>query len=128
MTLQHFLEATGWTGLLIVVLNLVMLVVFLVHLARRQFTWVLLWLGGTCVVLGILGTTVGMVVAYNVVSSKGGTANPTDLSSGMADALLNSVLGWTSALPALTLTGILRLARRDPQPPSPEDPPAAESE
>ena len=53
--------------------------------------------------LGLLGTVMGMVSAFNVIATKEGGANPQDLADGISQALMTTVMGLIVALPALML-------------------------
>lgn len=52
-----------------------------------------------CPLVGMLGTMLGMVDAFQRVSEQGGTSGPTDLASGVLTALLTSVMGLAVAIP-----------------------------
>ncbi len=52
-----------------------------------------------CPLVGMLGTMLGMVDAFQRVSEQGGTSGPTDLASGVMTALLTSVMGLAVAIP-----------------------------
>lgn len=49
--------------------------------------------------VGMLGTMLGMVDAFQRVSEQGGATGPTDLTSGVFTALITSVVGLTVAVP-----------------------------
>jgi biopolymer transport protein ExbB len=49
--------------------------------------------------VGMLGTMLGMVDAFQRVSEQGGATGPTDLTSGVLTALITSVVGLTVAVP-----------------------------
>jgi biopolymer transport protein ExbB len=49
--------------------------------------------------VGMLGTMLGMVDAFQRVSEQGGATGPTDLTSGVLTALITSVVGLTIAVP-----------------------------
>ena len=51
--------------------------------------------------LGLFGTVVGMVGAFNVIATKTGGANPQDLANGISMALMTTVMGLTVAIPAM---------------------------
>jgi biopolymer transport protein ExbB len=76
--------------------------------AEREITRVnqrlgLLALIGTIApMFGLLGTVTGMIMAFNVIAQKAGTANPADLAYGISQALINTLLGLVIAIPVLT--------------------------
>lgn len=49
--------------------------------------------------IGMLGTMLGMIDAFQRVSEQGGVSGPTELSSGVMTALVTSVVGLTVAVP-----------------------------
>jgi biopolymer transport protein ExbB len=52
-------------------------------------------------IVGLLGTVVGMVEAFNVIAFADGMGNPALLAGGISKALVNTAAGLTVALPAL---------------------------
>lgn len=52
-----------------------------------------------CPLIGMLGTMLGMVDAFQRVNEQGGLPGPGELSSGVMTALLTSVIGLTVAVP-----------------------------
>lgn len=52
-----------------------------------------------CPLIGMLGTMLGMVDAFQRVNEQGGLPGPAELSSGVMTALLTSVIGLTVAVP-----------------------------
>ncbi|MGJ8633602.1 MAG: MotA/TolQ/ExbB proton channel family protein [Luteolibacter sp.] len=52
-----------------------------------------------CPLVGMLGTMLGMVDAFQRISERGGTSGPEELSSGVLTALITSVVGLTVAVP-----------------------------
>ena len=52
--------------------------------------------------LGLLGTVVGMIKAFNVISTAG-TGNPGLVASGIAEALLTTAWGLTVGIPVLAV-------------------------
>jgi hypothetical protein len=115
MTVQQFVETTGWVGMLIALIDLTMLAVFMKNLIKRRPSWTPLWLGGAAVVAGILGTMIEMQAASDAVAQKGGAANPAELLLGVRDAQVDAKFGWASMFLALVLTGVLHACRRTPQ-------------
>jgi biopolymer transport protein ExbB len=58
--------------------------------------------------LGLLGTVLGMIEAFNTMNNAGGQANPADLAGGISRALAHTFLGLTLAVPCLAAFGVLR--------------------
>jgi biopolymer transport protein ExbB len=58
--------------------------------------------------LGLLGTVIGMIVAFEEMNRSGGQANPAQLSGGISKALAHTMAGLILALPCLAAFGILR--------------------
>jgi len=51
--------------------------------------------------LGLLGTVLGMVVAFSEIQALQGTVKPSDLAGGIWEALLTTVFGLIVAIPAM---------------------------
>lgn len=51
--------------------------------------------------LGLFGTVVGMITAFNEIAKGGAMGNPTQLASGIALALLTTAIGLAIAIPSL---------------------------
>jgi biopolymer transport protein ExbB len=58
--------------------------------------------------LGLTGTVLGMIEAFNAMNNAGGTASPGDLAGGISRALAHTFLGLFLAVPCLACFGILR--------------------
>jgi biopolymer transport protein ExbB len=58
--------------------------------------------------LGLLGTVLGMIEAFQAMNAAGGQANPADLAGGISKALAHTMLGLILAVPCLAAFGILR--------------------
>jgi len=58
-------------------------------------------LANTAPLLGLLGTVVGIVQAFDAVAREGALGNPTALADGIAKALLTTVFGLIVAIPML---------------------------
>lgn len=58
--------------------------------------------------LGLLGTVLGMIEAFDAMNRAGGNANPALLAGGIATALAHTFLGLFLAIPTLAAFGILR--------------------
>ena len=53
-----------------------------------------------CPLIGLLGTTVGMIRAFSIVAAIG-MSDPTKLAGGISEALINTATGLAVAIPAL---------------------------
>lgn len=49
--------------------------------------------------LGLLGTVLGMIRAFNTIATLGGTATPSDLADGISQALITTAIGLIVAIP-----------------------------
>ncbi|MFW6309395.1 MAG: MotA/TolQ/ExbB proton channel family protein [bacterium] len=49
--------------------------------------------------LGLLGTVLGIISSFNILGASMGTANPAQISSGIAAALISTALGMIIAIP-----------------------------
>lgn len=58
--------------------------------------------------LGLLGTVLGMIVAFDAMRAAGGSANPAQLAQGISIALAHTFLGLALAIPCLAAFGVLR--------------------
>ncbi len=58
--------------------------------------------------LGLLGTVLGMIVAFDAMQRAEGNASPAQLAGGIAIALAHTFMGLFLAVPALACFGILR--------------------
>lgn len=68
---------------------------------HQKLGWLSL-IGNIAPMLGLLGTVVGMVIAFNRIAQKGGNVNPSDLAGGISMALLTTVEGLLVAIPVMT--------------------------
>lgn len=57
--------------------------------------------------LGLLGTVTGLVTAFHQIELSGGTVQPSDLASGIWEALITTVFGLVVAIPALAAYHLL---------------------
>ena len=77
----------------------------LVHSVEREITNLsrylntLAVLGSTAPLLGLLGTVVGMIKAFAVVQSMGGSVNAAVLAGGIWEAMLTTAFGLVVAIP-----------------------------
>jgi biopolymer transport protein ExbB len=58
--------------------------------------------------LGLLGTVLGMIEAFQDLMAAGGDANPAKLAGGISTALCHTFLGLFLAVPCLAVFGIQR--------------------
>jgi biopolymer transport protein ExbB len=58
--------------------------------------------------LGLLGTVIGMIQAFNVIAAMEGAANPADLADGISKALVTTCTGLIVAIPVLSAYMIYR--------------------
>jgi biopolymer transport protein ExbB len=58
--------------------------------------------------LGLLGTVLGMMEAFDAMNKAGGNASPAQLAGGISKALAHTFLGLFLAVPCLAAFGVLR--------------------
>jgi biopolymer transport protein ExbB len=58
--------------------------------------------------LGLLGTVIGLIMAFHEVASTQGAARPADLASGIYHALVSTVAGLVIAIPSLGAFAVFR--------------------
>ena len=58
--------------------------------------------------LGLLGTVLGMIEAFQAMNAAGGRADPAQLAGGISKALAHTMLGLLLAVPCLAAFGVLR--------------------
>jgi biopolymer transport protein ExbB len=58
--------------------------------------------------LGLLGTVLGMMAAFEAMNKAGGNASPAQLAGGISKALAHTFLGLFLAVPCLAAFGVLR--------------------
>ncbi|RKY62313.1 MAG: hypothetical protein DRP95_01740 [Candidatus Latescibacterota bacterium] len=71
---------------------------------RRYLDWVS-FLASTSVLLGLLGTVRGMIVAFAQIAEKG-LGEPTIVAKGISEALITTVTGLSIAVPALLVYAV----------------------
>ncbi len=81
------------------------------HLSRN--IWVLELIAASAPLFGLLGTVLGMIVAFQGVGQGGGGADTAILASGIWEALLTTAFGLAVALPFSILSAILNNAVDD---------------
>jgi biopolymer transport protein ExbB len=73
-----------------------------VTLLERRLSWLSV-IGHLAPMIGLLGTVWGLVDAFHQIESQGGNVQPSDLASGIWQALLTTVFGLIVALPTLAI-------------------------
>jgi biopolymer transport protein ExbB len=58
--------------------------------------------------LGLLGTVLGMIEAFQAMQAAGGDAKPSELAGGISTALVHTFLGLMLAVPCLAVFGVQR--------------------
>jgi MotA/TolQ/ExbB proton channel family len=87
------IRSMGLMGLLVIVVCFAVLVSILVGAIFEKLVW-LPAVGGLCGMLaGVLGTVIGMTMAFSKIAELGGAANPADLSHGVSMSLVTSYMG-----------------------------------
>jgi biopolymer transport protein ExbB len=65
-------------------------------------------IGAIAPMLGLLGTVIGMIEAFNVIASTGGMARPDQLAGGISQALVTTLMGLVVAIPAMVAFSFFR--------------------
>jgi biopolymer transport protein ExbB len=65
-------------------------------------------IGAIAPMLGLLGTVIGMIKAFNVIASSGGMARPDQLAGGISQALMTTLMGLLVAIPAMVAFSFFR--------------------
>lgn len=68
--------------------------------------------------LGLLGTVLGMIEVFQVVASQTGMAQPSDLATGIWEALLTTAMGLIVAVPASLAAAFFETSLERHYPPS----------
>jgi len=71
-------------------------------------TEVLGLIGAIAPMLGLAGTVLGMIEAFNTIAAKGGMAQPDELAGGIGKALVTTLLGLFVAIPAMVAFSFFR--------------------
>jgi len=71
-------------------------------------TEVLGLIGSIAPMLGLTGTVLGMINAFNAIASSGGMAKPDELAGGIGQALVTTLLGLIVAIPAMIAFSFFR--------------------
>ncbi len=64
-------------------------------------TEVLGLIGAIAPMLGLTGTVLGMITAFNTIASSGGAAKPDELAGGIGQALVTTLMGLIVAIPTM---------------------------
>jgi biopolymer transport protein ExbB len=65
-------------------------------------------IGNTGPLIGLLGTVLGMIIAFQALKDSGGAAKPTELAGGISTALWHTFGGLFVAIPCLVVFGVYR--------------------
>lgn len=74
---------------------------------HQKIGWLAL-IANVAPMMGLLGTVMGMVKAFNVIAESGGQANPAELAAGISEALLTTMFGLIVAIPTTAAFAFLR--------------------
>lgn len=77
-----------------------------INVLRRHFR-PLEVIGNTAPLLGLLGTVIGMIAAFNQMEAAGSQVDPSVLSGGIWEALLTTAVGLVVAIPAVAVLNFL---------------------
>lgn len=76
--------------------------------ALYRKTEVLGVIGAIAPMLGLTGTVLGMINAFNTLAAAGGTAEPKDLAGGIGQALITTLFGLVVAIPTMVSYSFFR--------------------
>ncbi len=65
-------------------------------------------IGAIAPMLGLTGTVLGMIIAFNTIATSGGTAKPDQLAGGIGTALITTLLGLVVAMPSMIAYSFFR--------------------
>jgi biopolymer transport protein ExbB len=65
-------------------------------------------IGAIAPMLGLYGTVLGMIEAFNQIASTGGAARPDELAGGISKALVTTLMGLFVAIPAMIAFSFFR--------------------
>ena len=71
-------------------------------------TEVLNLVGSIAPMLGLTGTVIGMIDAFNTIASSGGMAKPDELAGGIGKALVTTLMGLVVAIPTMVAFSYFR--------------------
>lgn len=77
-----------------------------INILRRHFR-PLEVIGNVAPLLGLLGTVIGMIAAFNQLEAAGSQVDPSVLSGGIWEALLTTAVGLVVAIPAVAILNFL---------------------
>jgi len=77
-----------------------------INILRRHFR-PLEVIGNIAPLLGLLGTVIGMIAAFNQLEAAGSQVDPSVLSGGIWEALLTTAVGLVVAIPAVAMLNFL---------------------
>ncbi len=65
-------------------------------------------IGAVSPMLGLTGTVLGMIMAFNTIADSGGMAKPDELADGISQALVTTLLGLIVAIPTMIAYSFFR--------------------
>ena len=65
-------------------------------------------IGAIAPMLGLTGTVLGMISAFNAIADAGGAAKPDELAGGIGQALITTLLGLVVAIPTMVAYSFFR--------------------
>ena len=65
-------------------------------------------IGAIAPMLGLTGTVLGMIIAFNTIAATGGMAKPEELAGGIGQALITTLLGLFVAMPSMIAFSFFR--------------------
>ena len=65
-------------------------------------------IGSIAPMLGLTGTVLGMIIAFNTIAATGGMAKPEELAGGIGQALITTLLGLFVAIPSMIAFSFFR--------------------
>jgi biopolymer transport protein ExbB len=71
-------------------------------------TEVLSLIGSIAPMLGLTGTVLGMITAFNTIAASGGMAKPDELAAGIGQALVTTLMGLVVAIPTMVAFSYFR--------------------
>ena len=76
-------------------------------LLHQKISWLAL-VGATAPMMGLLGTVIGMIIAFGELAGRGGAATPADLARGINTALYTTAIGLMLAIPVMVIYSYFR--------------------
>ncbi len=65
-------------------------------------------IGSIAPMLGLTGTVLGMIEAFNTIATREGMARPEELAGGIGQALITTLLGLVVAIPTMVAVSYFR--------------------